>query len=166
VSIYLVIPLLVAVAVVQATFMPHLRIWGVFPDLPLLIVVSWSLLRGGGKGVVWGFIAGIAVDLFSGAPFGAAALALIAVALLSGLGAITVYRTHIALPLLTVFLVTIVYDLIFLLVVRVSGQTVAWLDGLFRVILPSAVLNTVLMPLVFGVMRWLHTRLSSGEMEW
>lgn len=164
-TIYLVVPLLVIVAVLQTTLVPHLAIWGVFADLPLLVVVSWSLLRGAREGVIWGFVAGLVVDLLSGAPFGAATLSLIAVGFLSGLGEATVFRTHVALPLVAVFLATILYDLLFLLIVQISGQAVSWLDSLFRVVLPSAVLNAVLTPIVFGVMRWLYTRLSREEME-
>lgn len=164
-TIYLVVPLLVIGAVLQTTIMPHVAIWGVFGDLPLLLVVSWSLLRGAREGVIWGFIGGLAVDVLSGAPFGAATLSLVAVALLSGLGQVTVFRTHIALPLVVMFLSTLLYDLIFLLVVRISGQTVAWVESLLRIILPSAVLNAVLTPIVFSMMRWSYTRFSREEME-
>ena len=165
-TVYLAVPLLLVFAVIQATVIPHLTIWGVFPDLPLLAVVSWTLLRGAREGLVWGFIAGMAMDLFSGAPFGAATLALMAAGFLSGFGEATVFRTHVALPLVTMFLATIVYDLIFLFVVRFSGSAVTWLDSLLRIILPSAVLNALLTPLVFGAMRLWRTRFGREEMEW
>lgn len=157
---------MVVVAILQTTLVPHVAIWGVFADLPLLVVVSWGLLRGPREGILWGFVAGLAVDLFSGAPFGAATLALIAVGLLAGLGAATVFRAHVTLPLLAMFLATIVYDLFFLLVVRISGYPVAWLESLYRIILPSAVLNAVLTPVIFVVMRWLHARFGREDMEW
>ena len=165
-TIYLVVPLLVVVAILQTTLVPHLAIGGVFADLPLLVVVSWSLLRGPREGILWGFVAGLAVDLFSGAPFGASTLALIAVGLLAGLGAATVFRAHVALPLLAMFLATIVYDLLFLLVVRISGYPVAWLESFYRIILPSAVLNAVLTPVIFVPMRWLNARFGREDMEW
>jgi rod shape-determining protein MreD len=165
VTIYLVVPLLVVVAILQTTVVSHLTLWGVFADLPLLVVVGWSLLRGAREGVVWGFVGGLAVDLLSGAPFGAATLALTVVGFLSGLGEATVFRTHVALPLLTVFLATILYDLLFLLVVQISGQTVIWWSSLFRIILPSAMLNALLTPIVFGVIRWLYARFGREEME-
>jgi len=165
-SLYLVVPLLLIVGVWQAAVAPHLALWGVFPDLPALVVVSWSLLEGRRRGIVWGFIAGVIVDLFSGAPFGAATLSLMAVGALSGLGQATVFRTHVALPLITMFLATIVYDLLFLLIVHISGAPVAWLDSLARIILPSAMLNTVLMPVVYLLVRGLHTWLVREKMEW
>lgn len=146
--------------------MPHLAIWGVFPDLPVLIVTSWGLLRGAGEGSVWGFIAGVAVDLFSGAPFGAATVSLVIVGFLSGLAKGSALRAHVALPILTVFLATIIYDLVFLLILQISGQTVIWLDSLWRVVFPSAAFNAVLTPPIFGTMRLAHNRFLREEMEW
>jgi rod shape-determining protein MreD len=158
--------MLMVIALVQTTIMPHIGVWGVFPNLPLLVVISWSLLRGAREGLIWGFIAGVAVDLFSGAPFGAATFSLILVGLLSGLAGVTVFRTHAALPLLTAFLATIIYGLCFLLIVRVSGYTVVWIESLLRIILPAAVLNTVLVPLVLLLLRFVHTRFGREGMEW
>lgn len=165
-TIYLVVPLLLAIAFVQATILPHLALWGVFADLPVLVVASWGLLRGPREGILWGFVAGVAVDLFSGAPFGAATLSLMAIGFLSGLGRGSVFGAHILFPMVVVFLATLVYDVFFLLIVSISGQSVAWLDSAYRLVLPSAVLNAVLMPIVFLPMRTLHTRFSQEEMEW
>lgn len=165
-TIYLVIPLLAAVAVLQATVLPHLAIWGVFPDLPLLVVIGWSLVRGKREGIIWGFIAGVTVDLLSGAPFGAATLPMMAVGLLAGMSQATVFGAHIALPMLAMFLATILYDLLFLAVVYISGQDVMWLDAFLRIILPAAGLNALLMPLVFWGMRTLSTWFGREEMEW
>ncbi len=168
-TIYLVVPLLAIVAILQTTIVPHLTIWGVFADLPLLVVVSWSLLRGPREGIVWGFVAGLVVDLFSGAPFGAATLALIAVGFLSGLAQAATYRAHLALSAVVMFLATIVYDLLFLLVIQVAGEPAAWRairDSFVYLILPSALLNAVLTPMIMLSMRWLCSRFSREEMAW
>ena len=165
-TIYLVVPLLAVVAILQSTLVSHFRIWGVFADLPLLVVVSWGVLRGPREGLIWGFVAGLMVDLFSGAPFGAATFGLMAVGLLSGLGKSAVFRSQIALPMLTVLLATVIYDIIFLIVVWISGYPVAWLDSLFRLVFPSAVLNTALTPVIIIVMAWLNARFGREEMEW
>ena len=166
VTIYLVVPLLVAVAILQSTLVSHFRIWGVFADLPLLVVASWSLLRGPRDGLIWGFIAGVILDLFSGAPFGAATFGLMAAGFLAGLGHSTVFRSQLFLPLLVMLLATVVYDMLFLLVVWISGHSVSWLDSLFHLVLPSAILNAILTPVVFLITRWLNTRFGREEMEW
>lgn len=165
-TLYIVVPLLVVVAILQTTVVPQLTVWGASANLPLLVVVSWSLLRGSREGMIWGFIAGLIVDLLSGAPFGAASLPMIAVGFLAGLGQATVFRAHIALPLVVMFAATVVYDLLFLLVVRLSGYPVDWLDSLLRLILPSGLLNAVVMPIVFVLLRWLNQRFGREEMEW
>jgi rod shape-determining protein MreD len=166
VTIYLVLPLLAIVAILQTTLVPSLAIWSVFANLPLLVVVSWGLLRGPQEGALWGFIAGLMVDLLSGAPFGAATVSLIVIGFLAGLGETTVFRARIALPMIVMFLATIVYELLFLLIVRISGQSVAWLDSVLRLVIPSAILNAVLTPVVFLTMSWLYARFGREEMEW
>jgi len=165
-TIYLVVPLLAVVAILQSTLVSHFRIWGVFADLPLLVVVSWGVLRGPREGLIWGFVAGLMLDIFSGAPFGAATFGLMAVGLLSGLGKSAVFQSRIVLPMLAVLLATVIYDIIFLIVVWISGYPVAWLDSLFRLVLPSAVLNTVLTPVIIVIMAWLNARFGREEMEW
>ncbi|MGD8623900.1 MAG: rod shape-determining protein MreD [Anaerolineae bacterium] len=164
-TLYLAVPLLIVVGVVQATIVPHLTLWGVFADLPVLIVASWGLLQGARDGIVWGFVAGLVVDLLSGAPFGAGTFALMAAGFVSGLGEATVFRTHIALPLVAMFLATLIYNLVFMLILQIMGKPVAWFESLWRIVLPSAVLNTLLMPLVYGTLRLLHRRFVITEME-
>jgi rod shape-determining protein MreD len=163
VQVYLAIPLLVAIAIVQSTVLPHLAVRGVFPELPVLAVSSWSLLRGPREGLVWGFIAGVAVDLFSGAPFGAATLALLAAGGLSGLARGTVLQLRILLPVATAFVATTAYALVFLAILRVSGQAVPWLGSLYRIILPVAAINAVLMPVVYGLLYLLHRWIQQRE---
>jgi rod shape-determining protein MreD len=155
----------VLLAVLQSTIVPHLRVWDVYPNLPLLVVVCWGVLRGARDGALWGFAAGVAVDLVSGAPFGAATLSLTLVGLLSGLGHATVRRSHVAFPMIAVFVATIVGDLVFLLILWVAGETVRWLDSLFRIVVPSALLNALLTPFIFWLARRAHLRLRRAETE-
>ena len=49
-TLYIVVPLLLLVTVVQTALVPYLSIWGIFADVPLLMVVSWSLLQGRREG--------------------------------------------------------------------------------------------------------------------
>ncbi len=165
-TIYLVVPLLVTVAIIQSTIVSHFHIWGVFADLPLLVVTGWGLMRGSRDGLIWGFVAGVAVDLFSGAPFGAATFGMMAVGALAGLGQSTVFRSQLLWPPVAVGLATIVYDLLFLLVLWIAGYGVSWLETSLYRIAPSAALNAAVTPIIFGIMRWLNTRFGREGMEW
>jgi rod shape-determining protein MreD len=166
VTLYLAVPLLVLVAIVQASAVPRLAVWGVYPDLPLVFVACWGYLRGWREGLIWGLIAGLAVDLLSGAPLGAATVAMAAAGLLAGRARSAAPRSSLLVPLVGVFLLTVLYDLIFMLALAVSGQTVLWLETLARIVLPSAVLNGVLAVGVYWLMRVLYTRFGSEEMAW
>jgi rod shape-determining protein MreD len=166
INIYTSILLLIGVALIQSTVMPHLTLWGVKPDLMLLVIISWSLLRGAREGVIWGFIGGLCLDLFSGAPFGLSALALLIVSFFSGLGEATVFRTHVILPLATVFFSSLIYDFIFLLVLKTLGWPVVWLDSFVRLVLPASLLNVLLIPPVYLAMRWLHRKTGPEEISW
>jgi rod shape-determining protein MreD len=166
VSAYLAVPTLIVVALLQATVMPHLTIWGVSPDLVVLVVASWGLLQGTTEGCLWGFIAGVSIDILSDAPFGAATISLVLVGLTAGLAKRSPLQAHFTLPALVVFLTTIVYNTVFMIVLQIAGQSIIWFDTLWRITLPSAVLNALLAIPVFGLMRWVHTRFLRKEMEW
>jgi rod shape-determining protein MreD len=166
INIYASILLLISVALIQSTVMPHLTLWGVKPDLMLLVVISWSLSRGARAGIVWGFIGGLCLDLFSGAPLGLSALALLIASFFSGLGEATIFRTHVILPLATVFLASLIYDVISLLVLRTLGWPVVWLDSFIRLVLPASLLNVLLTPLVYPTIRWLHRKTGRKEIDW
>jgi rod shape-determining protein MreD len=162
---YLTIPILGIIAVFQSTLLPHLRIWGVFPNLMLVVVVSWSLLRGADQGLVWAFVGGALIDVLSGGPMGVATLSLMAVAFLAGIGEVNIFRTHVALPLAAVLLSTLLYGLLILLALQLTGQTVDWTGSMMSAILPSAVVNTLLTPVIYVTIHWLHRHLGRAAVE-
>lgn len=166
VNIYVTILLLIAIVILQTTAMPHLTILGVKPDLVLLVVISWSLLRGAKEGVIWALVGGIGLDLLSGAPFGTSTVALLVLSLLAGMGELSVFRTHIALPLIATLLATLAYDLFFLLLLHMRGYSIAWADSLIKVVLPSTLLNVLLAPFIYKALYWLHRKTGPEEMAW
>jgi rod shape-determining protein MreD len=146
--------------------MPHLTIMDVKPDLVLLMVISWSLLRGTKEGVIWALIGGIGLDLLSGAPFGTSTVALVVLSLVAGLGELSVFRTRIALPLIATLIATLAYDLFFLLLLQMREASIAWTDSLVKVVLPSTLFNVLLSPLVYKALYWLHRKTGPEEMAW
>lgn len=68
--------LLVATAVVvQAGVFPHVRLFGVTPDLGLLVAAAVAYRLGSAAGAEVGFAAGLLIDLFAETPLGLSALA-------------------------------------------------------------------------------------------
>lgn len=64
-----------AAVLVQTTVMPYMRVAGVIPDIVVLTVVAGAIQLGPEGGMLYGFGAGISMDLFLGTPLGLTALA-------------------------------------------------------------------------------------------
>jgi rod shape-determining protein MreD len=65
---------IVLLVIVQVTVFPHLRIFGVVPDLGLVLAVAIAYRDGPEAGALAGFAAGIGYDLFLETPLGMSAL--------------------------------------------------------------------------------------------
>src|SRR5450631_2064249 len=66
--------LVVLVVVIQVTVFPHLRLFGVVPDLGLIVALAVGYQEGPEAGAIVGFVAGFGFDLFLETPLGLDAL--------------------------------------------------------------------------------------------
>jgi rod shape-determining protein MreD len=139
---------------------------GVKPNLMLLMVVSWSLLRGAQEGVLWALVGGMGLDLLSGAPFGTSTVALVTLSLLAGVGELSVFRTHLTLPLIATLVASLAHNLFSLLLLHLRGFSIDWADSLIQVVLPSTLINVLLAPFVYRALYWLHRKTGREEMAW
>jgi len=120
-SVYIAIPLFLLLAVVQTAVLPYFPLFGAVVQIPLLIVISWTLLHGMEEGLIWAFVAGLCVDLFSIGPFGATALAYItAVLVISGLHSILPSGRFFS-PIVYAACGTVIYLLVYLPFIRLLG---------------------------------------------
>ncbi|HYN89288.1 MAG TPA: rod shape-determining protein MreD [Ardenticatenaceae bacterium] len=154
-NLYLPVVVLTIAALIQVTLLPRVSVADVHLELVFLLAIAWSLLRGPVQGVVWGFVGGLLLDLFSAAPFGVFTLALMFVASASGIGESAVFRQNLLLPLGTALVGTLLFHLVTLVLLWTLGWPLDWNAELFRIILATMVLNTVCMPFVFGSARQL-----------
>ncbi len=151
------LPLLALAAVLQATLLAQFRLFGGTVDLVLLLSLNWTLMGEWRGGPIWALIGGLCLDLLSGGPFGANAIALVLVAYGASLSEGRFWSSHVLLPLATVLLGTVVDHLVYLLILAVTGHSVSWGASLAQVTLPTVLLNTVLMLPVYQLVRWLHS---------
>ena len=149
----MLVPLLALTAIVQATLVPLLPTGDARPDLILLIVVARGIVRGGGEATVWGLGGGLLLDLLSGAPFGVQTLGLVAVGLLADLMETNFFRSNILLPLAAIFIATFLFHIVEAAAMQTAGYPMDWPTFLTRVVFPTALFNTALMPFVYAILR-------------
>jgi len=142
------LPLLTGVALIQTTLLSRVKLWGARPDLMLLVVLVWAVVRGLDEGLVWGFIGGLLIDLFSGGPLAATVLALLTATLLVGQPWGLGIGSRVVRLLLLSFIGIVAYHLVLLIVLGWTGHMVHWGFAWLRVAGPSTLLNVALAPFV------------------
>lgn len=157
---YLAVALLLLVALLQTSVVPSLFLFGVVPDLVLLVIVSWTLLCGIRESIVWALAGGLMLDLLSGGPFGAITVSLSIAILLTGLSSPSVFGGTSWFPVLASIMATGIYNLVYLIILQFSGHPVLWSSGLLQVAMPCIMMNAVVMYPTYWIMRWLYHRLS------
>lgn len=148
-ALYLSLPLLGALAILQSAVLPRFPVAGVHADLVMLMVVAWGLRRGNPQALVWGFVGGFLLDLFSGLPWGGQTLPLLAVAALAGLGGAGVFGQHFGVPLAAALVGTWLHYGLSLLVLGTLGRSLPPGPFVWQVLLPASLLNTFAMVAVF-----------------
>jgi rod shape-determining protein MreD len=165
-SVYAVFPLLAVLAIVQSSWLARMDPSGLHPNLTLLAVIAWGLLRGPREGAWWGFVGGLCLDLLSSLPFGFHTLLLIWAGYASGLGESRLFRSNVVLPIFFIVVLSLGYALAQMLVLQWHGARFAWLEATFVVVLPTLALNLLLSPLVFRLLRWLSQRTGREQLGW
>jgi rod shape-determining protein MreD len=163
---YLTFAILLTLGLVQSTVVPRIYLLGVHPDLMLVVVTSWSLLRGWQEGMLWALIGGVIMDVLSGAPFGVYTLSLLLAAFLAGLGQRNVFRFDLLIPVLVIPVVSLVYNLSLLALLSLLRWPVDWRQSVTRIILPSLVVNSLFMPIIYLPLRALDRRTRREEIAW
>lgn len=154
--------MLAAAAILQTTLGNRIAIFTARPDLVLLLVVTFSVVRGVEEGLLGGIIGGLLVDMLSVVPFGTATLGMGFAGLVTGLGEANIYRANLIVPLVAVFLATVFYHSFIMLALQAAGWSVEWISTLALQTVPGALFNAVLAPLALLL---IHRTLSPTEGE-
>jgi rod shape-determining protein MreD len=115
--------LLVAVLILQSTEFSGLRIRHVCPDALLLTTICAAIVGGEETGVVIGFVAGLASDVFLQTPLGLSALVYALVGFGVGAAQGGILRASRWIPPLTTVIASAVGVVLFALVGAMLGQT-------------------------------------------
>lgn len=147
--IVLYIVLIFIFVTTQVTFLNFIEIFGVRPNLIIILIVSIALLEGRNHGGTVGFFAGLCLDAVIGVALGYHAL--IGMLLGIALGNINkrFFKENILVMLICTFFSTILFESAVILVSYVLGLGMNYIESLKDIILPEAVINSVLGIMIF-----------------
>lgn len=125
-TIFIAIPVLLLLTIVQSTILAQVIVLGATPQLMPLLILAWAMVRGPVEGLVWAFVAGLLIDVFSASPLGISSLALMAAVLL-----VTTLQQSIALnrffiPMILGGIGMFTFSLVSVLLLRLSGYPIVW----------------------------------------
>jgi rod shape-determining protein MreD len=142
--------IIVVALLIQLTLINSITILGLKPDLIMVVVVVFSLLKGEKEGSISGFASGLLQDIFSTGLLGINALAKTVVGFFCGIVKEKIFHEHILfiIPVIT-FIASFMQSIIIFLLLRAFGieYNLAW--SLKQVALPEALYSSLLSPFIF-----------------
>lgn len=152
-------------AIIQSTLMVYFRPFGVIPDLLLIIVVSGSLLKGSKFGVKLGAAAGILQDILIGF-FGVNTVIKFLAGFLAGNMEGKVVKKRLVVPVISIFFVTIVHEMLFLFLSEQLVFSIPLLWALRVKILPLALINALLIIAIYPCLHYLEKKMNNSYMSY
>jgi rod shape-determining protein MreD len=141
--------IMVLTVLVQVTVFPHLRLFGVVPDLGLLLAVAIAFRHGPEAGALVGFATGLGYDLFLASPVGMCALAYALTAYIVGVLQTGMLRSPAWIPPLVGLLAGFGGGLIFTVIGVLAGVTAVSTWSAITTVALAAVYDALLAPFVF-----------------
>jgi rod shape-determining protein MreD len=151
-SVFLACSVIMSV-VIQATWISWLNLpAGVKPDLVLVIVITYALLKGPYVGINLGLCAGFFMDLASGNIIGGGVLTKLLAGCAAGILEKTIFKDNLLVPTLAVFLGTIFFESFNLLIRLSFGSNLGFFAMLWQIVLPEALYNAILAPVIYQLL--------------
>jgi hypothetical protein len=140
-------------ALVQAASIEQFKVLGVAPNLMLVLLVSWLVVRGLDDVLPMVAVAGITLGLVGLQTPGLVLLALLPLAALGFVRELHVIHSDVLLVIGLVVAATIAYELVLLAGVMLTGGVLDPATAVMRAVVPAAIVNVAITPPVYAVMR-------------
>jgi rod shape-determining protein MreD len=152
VSYYVGLPLLVLVALLEVSVVPMFRVAGLQPNLMLVLLIAWLIVRGANEAFILAPIGGVLLGLVDGAPAGTALIGLAPLAFLQDLRGSQLREGGLIMAIAFTIVMSFFYNYVHLAVFTLQGQSGDWLLASTRIIVPTALLNVFVLIPLYGLM--------------
>jgi len=148
----LAFPVFIVLTMAQIGIVSQLHLLHGTGDLVMIALVAWVLQERGNSAWAWAIVAGLLVSFVSATPMFVPLIGYLILTLI-----VRILRRHVwQSPLLAMFLATmlgtIVIQFMYFMVLQVTGTPLPWQESLSLVMLPSVLLNLILVLPVYVVM--------------
>jgi rod shape-determining protein MreD len=142
--------IIVVALLIQLTLINSITILGLKPDLIMIVVVVFSLLKGGKEGTISGFASGLLQDIFSTGLLGINALAKTVIGFTCGIFKEKIFYEHILflIPVIT-FVASFMQSILMFLLLRSFGIEYGLAWSIKQIALPEALYSSLLSPFIF-----------------
>jgi hypothetical protein len=140
-------------ALLQASSIEQFKVVGVTPNLLLVLLVSWLVVRGLDDVLPMIAVAGITIGFVGLQTPGLVLLALLPIAGLGLLREMHVIHSDLLLVLAFVAVATVAYESIIVASLVVTGGGYDVIAALRSAVIPAAIVNVIITPPVYVVMR-------------
>ena len=153
--------LMIAALLLQTTVLARMRLFGVMPDLMLLVAVAGGITAGSSRGAALGFASGMLIDLFLPTPLGLSALVFTLVGYGVGVANTGVLRSAWYIPVLTAGAASVTGVVLYALVGSMLGERM--INGhLVTIAVVVGLSNAVLAPVAVKFVDWSWGSLKVG----
>lgn len=149
--------------ILQSTLCQEIAIASIKPNLLIILIVSFGLMRGRRTGMLTGFFCGLLADLFFESIIGFNALIYLWVGYLSGYFYRIFYDDDIKTPLFLISISDLAYGIIHYCFRFLLRGRIQFFRYLGRIILPEVFYTLILTILCYRILYWINQRLSLSD---
>ena len=146
-------PILGLAVILQSAIVSRISLLSGFSDLPLVIVIAWSLQEEATTAWHWALLAGALTALVSGLPWGVPLAGFIAAAFLAQAIQKRIWQAPMIALFAVTFLASLFSHLLSFLALNATGASIPFADAFSLVALPSMLLNLLISIPIFWLMR-------------
>lgn len=155
--------LILTAFLIQNSVFPMIPFLSAAPNLPLILIFSFGFIEGKRPGMLYGFLAGVLLDLFYGGPLGFHALFYVYVGCVNGIFADYFYDDYITLPLVLSAANELAYNLYVYVFRFMFRGRLDFLYYLRTIIIPETIFTVVATLFLYRLLLYVDRRLKEYE---
>ncbi len=155
--------LMILAFTVQTCIFPLIPFFSASPNLLLIMTFSLGFIYGKDSGMLYGFFAGILLDLFGGGSFGFYSLLFIYIGYLNGIFAQYYYEDYITLPMVLAIGNELAYNLYIYIFQFLIRKRLDFLYYLENIIIPEIIFTVVTTLLIYRLFLFISRKLEEME---